>query len=307
MSDLAVLFPGQGAQKVGMGKDWAERSAPAREIFEEADRVLGYSLSRLCFEGPAEDLNRTEHAQPAIFVTSLAAIAACEHAGTLKRSEVGAVAGLSLGEYTALAYAGAFDFAGGLRLVRTRGRAMQSAAELEPSGMVTLLGADRAMAEKLCDAARASGVLVVANLNAPGQVVLAGDRAACGRAVEMAKTVGVKRAIPLVVAGAFHSPLMEPARAALKEALAQTRVRAPDRLLVSNVTAAKVSSADEVRQLLAEQVCAPVRFEESLRTLHDAGVRCFVEPPPGDVLGGLAKKTLTDIETRSLAIPGEGA
>lgn len=290
MTKRALLFPGQGAQSVGMGADFHERSAAAHELFAEADEVLGFSLSKLCFEGPESELTRTDVAQCAIYVTSAAAVVALETEGRLDRGAIDGAAGLSLGEYTALWSAGCFGFADGLRLVRKRGVAMQEASEAAPSGMVSLLGADEAKGEEVAAAAREGGVLVVANLNAPGQVVLSGDLAACERVPAAAKAAGLRRAIPLKVAGAFHSPLMEPARAALEEALASTTINDPTFPVWTNVTAAPVSGADDIRARLAEQVVKPVRWEDSMRAMIAAGFEAFQEPPPGRVLAGLMKK-----------------
>lgn len=234
----AILFPGQGAQVPGMGKDFAQISPDAARLFDEANDVLHYDLKALIFEGPASTLTLTTHAQPAIYVTSAAVTRCLDERGLLR--DIGAAAGLSLGEYTANWFAGVFSFADGLRLVKRRGAAMQAASDHPPSGMVSLVGADRDTATKVADAARGDGVLVVANLNAPGQIVLSGDKAACERVLAAAKYLGVRRVIPLQVAGAFHSPLMEPARAALEEALLTTPMSDPRIPIISNVTARSV-------------------------------------------------------------------
>lgn len=296
----AALFPGQGAQEVGMGRAFHDRYPAARAAFEEADEVLGESLSQLVFEGPPETLTRTDHAQAAIYVTSVAAVRGLEEAGEFDRAEFGAAAGLSLGEYSALWFAGVFSFADGLRLVKRRGVAMQEASDASPSSMVSLMGADRALAEKVCDAARDTGVLVVANLNSPGQVVVSGDVEACGRVPEAAKSLGVRRARPLTVAGAFHSPLMEPAREALEQALADTPLSDPKIPVYANVDAAPVTSADRVRALLARQVVSPVLWEQSMQAMVEDGFDTFVEPPPGTVLAGLMRKIAKDATVRAL-------
>lgn len=301
MKGTAILFPGQGAQEAGMGRALGSRAA--REVFERADAVLGYSISALCRDGSAEELTRTEHAQAAIFVTSAAAVAEAEEAGTLDRSGIGAAAGLSLGEYTALWFAGAITFEDGVRLVRRRGVAMQAASEAVPSGMVSLIGADREVASRVADAARGDGVLVVANLNAPGQVVLSGDREACARVPEAAKSLGVRKALPLAVAGAFHSPLMEPARRDLERALEATAILAPRVPVYSNVTAAPVAEPSAVRSLLARQVVAPVLWEDSMRRMLADGFGPFVEPPPGKVLAGLMRRIAPEAEVRALSAP----
>jgi len=288
--DHGLLFPGQGAQAVGMGKDLAEELPEARKTFAEADAILGYELSKLCLEGPMETLTRTNHAQAAIFVSSVATIRGLEAAGRFDRAAVKATAGLSLGEYTALWFAGCFSFEDGLRLVQIRGDAMQAASDAVPSGMMSLIGADREGAEKVCDLARQDGVLVVANLNAPGQVVISGDLEACGRAPAAAKEVGIRRALPLRVAGAFHSPLMEPARARLVAALDETSIEDPSLCIVSNVTAEPAPNADAIRKLLGDQVINPVLWEASMRRMAADGITSYLEPAPGTVLAGLMKK-----------------
>jgi len=302
----AILFPGQGAQKIGMGRALADRSAAAKAIFDEADAVVGYGLSRLCFEGPDEQLMRTDRAQPAIYVTSVAAVSALEAAGELDRSSFGASAGLSLGEYTACWFSGVFSFADGLRLVQQRGSAMQAACDAVPSGMVSLLGADRDKAQAVCDGAAEGDVLVVANLNAPGQVVISGSRDACARAQEIAKEHGIRRAIPLKVAGAFHSPLMEPARDALATALAATPLSDGRVPVYSNVTAAPTTTAAEVEDLLSKQVVSPVLWADSMTRLAADGMTEAVEPPPGSVLAGLMKKIVGDVGVTAVATE-EGA
>jgi [acyl-carrier-protein] S-malonyltransferase len=300
VKDLALLFPGQGAQYVGMGSAEAARSGAARDLLALAEEVLGYDLGRLIAEGPEEELRRTEHAQPAIFTVSMMSVRAAEESGDPALAAVGAASGLSLGEYTALCYAGVFSFEDGLRLVRARGVAMQAAADRTPSGMVSLVGADADTAEAVCGEARQDDVLVVANRNAPGQIVVAGDLAACARVPAVAKRLGIRRAIPLAVAGAFHSPLMEPARAVLAEALASLELRPPRIPVVSNVTAAPVRDAEEVRLLLGRQVVAPVLWEDGVRALAASGMRRFVELAPGRVLTGLLRKILPAAEGRAL-------
>lgn len=309
MKPAAVLFPGQGSQSPGMGRDFCDRFPAAARVFAEANDVLGYDLRRLCFEGPADELTLTTHAQAAIYTCSAAVAVVLRERGL--DSGVTAAAGLSLGEYTALWYAGAYSFADGLRLVKRRGAAMQAASDSPRSGMVSLLGADRATAEKVAAAARGDGVLVVANLNAPGQIVLSGDLEACGRVPAVAKEAGVRRAMPLAVAGAFHSPLMAPAQAELERALQDTRISDPRLPVVSNVTAKPVRTAAEIRALLARQVTQPVLWEDSMKTLRELGCERFLEPAPGTVLSGLAKKNLDGIETvnfdKADAIPAEAA
>ncbi|MEM9066576.1 MAG: ACP S-malonyltransferase [Planctomycetota bacterium] len=286
-----LLCPGQGAQAVGMGSAWAETSPIARELFDRADDVLGDQLgrplSKLCADGPAEILNKTDAAQPALFVAGAASLAAlADELGAL-----GCAAGLSLGEYTALYAAGAVGFEDGLRLVALRGRAMQDAAESEPSGMVALIGADEAQARELCEKAANGRVLVPANFNAPGQIVVSGHGDACERAVTIAGEMGL-RATPLAVAGAFHSPLMQPAADRLSEALASTEIKTPQCPVLSNVTGKPhENDADSIRTRLTEQLTNPVRWAECGRWIaeHASGAALH-ELAPGKTLAGLMRR-----------------
>ncbi len=288
-----------------MGMLACAKHPAARDLFLRADEILGIPLTRIVREGPGEDLTRTEYAQPAIFVTSLAVLAGRRAAGLFEDASFQAAAGLSLGEYTAHCFAGTFSFEDGLKLVRARGLAMQDAATRIPSGMTSLVGADPAAAERVCARARGAGVLVVANLNAPGQVVLSGDCEALARVPEAATAEGIRRCIPLSVAGAFHSPLMAPARDALEAALAATTMHAPRIPIWSNVTAAPVQDVTTIRMLLARQVVEPVRWEETMRGLEAAGCHEAAEPPPGRVLSALARKCAPGIAM--LALPEEEA
>ncbi len=283
-----------------MGLKATQRWPASARMFARADEVLGYKLSELCHAGPAATLTRTAHAQAAIFVTSIAVLEGRREAGLFDPARFAATAGLSLGEYTALWFAGAFSFEEGLNLVHRRGVAMQSAADATPSGMTTLLGADRATAKAVCERARGDGVLVVANINAPGQIVVSGDLAALARVPEAAAALGVRRAIALVVAGAFHSPVMAPARAALQQAISATHFSAPRIPVYSNVTAQPVVDAAAIGALLVQQVVAPVLWEDSLRQLAADGFTEFSEPPPGRVLAGLARKTLDGVVVQAI-------
>jgi [acyl-carrier-protein] S-malonyltransferase len=288
---LGLLCPGQGAQAVGMGVAWADRAPAAREVFDRASETLGFDLLKLCAKGPAERLTRTDVCQPAILATSAACLAAAEEEGRLDRNEVGAALGLSLGEYTALYAAGALSLEDALRLVHLRGSAMQDASNEPPSGMTSILGASREEAEGICAAATAEGgVCVVANLNAPGQVVISGDKEALDRAESVAAERGFRRAIRLDVAGAFHSPLMEPARARLEEAIAACDFRAALFPVYGNVDAAPATDPEKLRGNLVRQLTAPVLFADSIRRAMDDGVSSFVELSPGRVLTGLVKK-----------------
>ncbi len=296
MSKTAIIFPGQGAQVVGMGKDVAEASSAAREIFDRANVVLGYDLADLCFEGPADRLNATDISQPAIFVTSVAMWHALMSTGVADELAPQAMAGLSLGEYTALHLAGWIDFDECLKLVAERGRLMQAAAVAQPSGMVSIMGVDEAAVDKLCKDAGAGDILAPANFNCPGQIVISGTKAACERAVQLAATYEA-RAIPLIVAGAFHSPLMEPAAQGLEPALALSKIKISRIGVVSNVSADYHADPDSVRRLLREQVARPIRWQASIERLIAEGYDRFAEVGPGRVLTGLMKKINRSVTT----------
>lgn len=289
MSDQTyILCPGQGAQHVGMGRDFAEKHPEARAVYDEANAVLGVDLAKLCFEGPEEQLNQTDVAQPAIYATSLACHAAAAAAGKLPTHPT-AFAGLSLGEYTALHLAGVFDFATGLKLVQARGRYMQEAAVSVPSGMISLIGADEQQANELCEQAAHGHVLVPANYNCPGQIVCSGATPAIER-LEQVATEHKLRAVVLKVAGAFHSPLMQPAADRLAEDLEQIEFSAPNLPVWSNVTAQPHGSdVGEIKQLLIRQIVEPVRWQQTMEQLVGDDAK-FVELAPGRVLAGLLKK-----------------
>lgn len=301
----ALVFPGQGAQYVGMGAELAQRFPSARRLLDEADSVLGFALSDIMANGPEADVTRTDISQPAILVASAMSLAVANEA--IKPLTCAAVAGLSLGEYSALYAAGSLSFADAVRLVRLRGEAMQAAAEAVPSGMVVLIGADEAQAAKLCEAAAGGEVLTVANLNCPGQVVVSGSRGACVRAVEMAKANGIRMAKPLAVAGAFHSPLMAPAADRLKAALAAVAFKDPQWPVYTNVTARPVTRAAEVPDLLVRQLTSPVRFADSVVAMHAAGIREFLELGPGKTLGGMISRTVKEAVCRNLDTPADAA
>ena len=285
-----------------MGADFAAASAAARALYEQADEVLGIPLSTLCFEGPIEELTATDVAQPAIYTTSLAVLAAFEEQNGAKLEPTMA-AGLSLGEYTALVVAGALDFADGLRLVRLRGAAMQDASEATPSGMTSLLGMSREQAEELCAAvAEETGrICQVANLNAPGQIVVSGETAALDVLDPRAKEAGARRALRLQVAGAFHSEVMRPAAERLDAALAETTFREAACPVWQNATARPATAPEELKANLSAQLCAPVLWEDSFRAMAaEAGDTPFLEPAPGRVLAGLARKIAPDATVRNL-------
>lgn len=291
MARVALLFPGQGAQEVGMGKRLAESLPAAREVFDRANRILGYDLAKLCFEGPKEELDSTVHSQPALFVTSLAALEWLKANKAEVVSSAAMTAGLSLGEYTALVFAGAMDFETGLAVVQERGRAMQAAADQTPSGMVSLLGLDREKIEQLCTDARHPGeVLQIANFLCPGNIAVSGSKAACARIAELAVQAGATKAIPLAVAGAFHTPIMQPAVERLAAALMTAKIVPPRVPVISNVDAAPHNDPEEIRQLLVRQVVSPVRWEDSIRRLMADGCDLFYEVGSGRVLRGLLKR-----------------
>lgn len=296
-----VLCPGQGAQHVGMAKAWAAGSAAVAAVFNRADEILSLPLTRFCFEGPEDHLNRTDIAQAAIYTASVASHAALRERGLIAVPV--ATAGLSLGEFTALHLAGAFDFESGLKLVRLRGQAMQEAAESSRGGMVALIGADESQASQLCEQARGDGVLVPANFNCPGQIVISGSKDACERSLQVAEKMGL-RATALVVAGAFHSPLMKPAAERLAAALDQIQWHVPAVPVLSNVTA-KPHNTDpaSIKARLVEQLTRPVRWSESM-TWATANLKGeFIELAPGKVLSGLMRRIDRNTKVRNCAEP----
>jgi [acyl-carrier-protein] S-malonyltransferase len=290
VSKTAFLFPGQGAQSVGMGRRLAESHTAARELFERAAKILGYDIAQVCFEGPADKLDSTVHSQPALFVASLAALAALRAESPQAVDSCSAAAGLSLGEYTALVFAGVMEFDDGLRLVQERGSAMQAAADATPSGMVAILGLEADKVELLCRDASQGEILQVANLLCPGNIAVSGTRGACERVAQLAPAAGAMKAVPLPVAGAFHTPIMQPAVERLTKALADVPMKRPRIPVVSNVDARPHDDPEEIRALLARQVVSPVRWEDSIRYLLGQGFDTFYEVGPGRVLQGLMKR-----------------
>ncbi len=283
---LALLFPGQGSQSVGMGRDAAERSPAARAVFEAADRALGLPLSRLCFEGPAEELVRTEIQQPAILTVSVALLRALEADGPVA---AGYSAGHSLGEYTALVASGALGFEEAVRLVHARGRFMQEAVPEGRGAMAAVLGTQPSVVERACERARAEtgGVVTPANYNAPEQTVVAGDAAAVDAAGRLAREAGARRVVPLPVSAPFHCPRMAPAAEKLAPELAGVRFRRPDPPVVSNVEAEPNRDPSRIPELLRQQVTAPVCFTAMVERMGALGVRRVLEIGPGRVLSGL--------------------
>lgn len=275
---------------MGMGRLLAESVPAARRLFERAGEVLGYDLAKLCFEGPAERLDSTICSQPALFVTSLAALEALRAESPQVVEECEAAAGLSLGEYTAMAFAGVMDFEDGLMLVQRRGAAMQDAADATPSGMVSILGLDRDDVQTLCDVARGDEILEIANLLCPGNIVISGTNGACERAAELAHSFGAIKALPLAVAGAFHTQIMQPAIRQLSEALADVPLRPARIPVVSNTDARPHQDPEEIRRLLIRQVLHPVLWEDSMRYLLQEGFGQFYEVGPGRVLRGLTRR-----------------
>lgn len=297
----AILLPGQGAQHAGMGRDWCEAHEVARATFARADEVLGFALTEKCWAA-GDEVNRTDVAQPGIFTTSVAILRVLESQG-LDLARAPLTAGLSLGEYTALWVAGSITFEDGVRLVRLRGEAMQAASERSQSGMVSLMGATEEQAFALAKVGAAHGICQVANLNAPGQIVVSGEIPALDALEAAAKDHGVRRTRRLVVAGGFHSECMRPAAERLEAALVAVEIRAPRIPFLSNVTGDVTTDPARIREQLAEQVCAPVWWEKSMRRALELGASDFLEPGPGNVLGGLMSKIAPEARVRSVAKP----
>jgi [acyl-carrier-protein] S-malonyltransferase len=297
---VAFLFPGQGAQAVGMGRQLCEALPAARQLFDEAAEVLGYDLAEVCRNGPPERLNSTAVSQPAIFVSSLAALESLKATQPDVVASCAGAAGLSLGEYTALVFAGALTFRDGLRVVRQRGEAMQAAADANPGAMVAVLGLDEPAVRDLCTQARGNELLEVANYLCPGNIALSGGRAACDAVERLAESAG-GRTVRLAVAGAFHTALMRPADEALARALAGVELRPPRLPVWSNVDANPHTDPDELRGLLVRQVVEPVLWEKTVRNLLAAGFDRFYEVGPGRVLAGLLKRVQRKAECYNIS------
>ncbi|MEQ1756101.1 MAG: ACP S-malonyltransferase [Micropepsaceae bacterium] len=303
----ALTFPGQGSQVVGMGLALSQAFPVARELFEEVDEALGQSLSRLMWQGPESDLTLTENAQPALMAVSLALMRVLEAEGNFAWGKHAVlVAGHSLGEYSALAAAGAFSVADAAKLLKARGLAMQRAVPVGKGGMAALLGAEIAQAEEVSkEASQGSEVCVVANDNAPGQVVISGHKTAIERAAEIAKSKGIKRTMMLPVSAPFHSPLMAPAAREMEEALQKVLMRPPRVPVISNVSVSPESDPDRIRNLLVEQVTARVRWRETVAGMRERGITSIVEVGAGKVLTTMAKRIDKDLPAVSIETPQE--
>ena len=314
-SNIVLLCPGQGAQAVSMGKAWHDQYPQAKQTFDEADQALGFKLSELCFAGPEEALNKTDIAQAAIYTASVASFRALSHSTQLPAPV--ATAGLSLGEFTALHLAGAFDFLTGLKLVRLRGQAMQDAADASRGSMVALIGADEEQAVALCSKTLASGsggdsggeVLVPANFNCPGQIVISGSATACERSLAVASEMGL-RATALKVAGAFHSPLMQPAADRLSAALQQVQWSPLKATVISNVTfAPHDNDPASIKRRLVEQLTSPVRWGQSMTTMlarHPPSSARYIELAPNKVLSGLMRRIDKAVKVENVSEPLAG-
>jgi len=294
MSATAFVFPGQGSQYVGMGKDLYEQNTEAKALFDLADAMLGFSLTKICFEGPEEELKQTKNTQPAIFLHSMVL------ARVLRGTRGTMAAGHSLGEYSALVYAGALTFEAALRLVRLRGELMQQAGVEQPGTMAAVVGLEPNVVGEVCCSAWDAGIVQAANFNSPGQIVISGSVSGVRKAMELAKARGAKMVKELPVSGAFHSPLMESAKSGLQSALEKADIRDASIPVYANVTAKPVQKADDIRRLLNEQLTSPVRWEETVRNMAGDGATTFVEIGPGKVLQGLVKRIRSDVQTRGI-------
>lgn len=301
----ALVFPGQGSQFVGMGKSLADAEPAARLVFEEVNDALAQDLSKIMWDGPEEDLRLTENTQPALMAVSLAVIRVLE-AGGIKVAEIAShVAGHSLGEYSALAAAGAFSLADTARLLKLRGQAMQRAVPVGEGAMAAILGLSMDDVQATCAEAAASEIVVAANDNADGQVVVSGHKGAVERAIEIAKGKGAKRGMLLPVSAPFHCPLMQPAADEMRAALAEVAIRRPVLPVIANVLAAPISEPDGIANLLVEQVTGAVRWRESVGSMTSLGIHQMVEVGAGKVLSGLARRIDRDLETANLQEPAD--
>jgi [acyl-carrier-protein] S-malonyltransferase len=294
-TEVAYVFPGQGAQWAGMGQDLYDTFAAAKEIFLQADEVLGFPLSRLCFEGPEEELRLTINAQPAILVTSYACLEAAREVNPNLPSP-GFVAGHSLGEYTALAVSGVFDFETAVYLARERGRLMHEANNTRPGSMAAVIGLEEAVLSEVC---QQTGTCI-ANLNSPGQLVIGGDKDGVAEAMELAGQKGAARVIPLPVSAAFHTPLMQPVVEAMMEILAKPSLADPSIPVIANTTAQPLTTAQAVKEELVHQLCNCVQWQHSVEYIVNEGVKTFIEIGPGKVLTGLIKRINREVQTLNI-------
>ena len=293
-SKVAYVFPGQGAQSVGMGRDLYDNFDSARAIFEEADKALGFSLSQLCFEGPEDELRQTINAQPALVTVSFACLkAAKEVAGDEALPRPAFVAGHSLGEYTALAAANVLDFANIVSLARERGRLMYEAGLKRRGSMAAIIGLEEALLEEICQQTDTK----IANINCPGQLVISGAEENVAKAVDLAKEKGASRAIPLQVSGAFHTPLMQPAVDGMAKIIPTVTFRDPSMPIIANTTAEPLTKGEEIREELLRQLCNSVQWQRTIKHMIDNGVSRFIEIGPGKVLTGLIRRINRDVET----------
>ena len=304
MVKKAMLFPGQGAQYPGMGKAFCDIYPEANEVFSRANEILGMDLKKICFEGSEEEVNRTDICQPGILTTSISILTVLEKNYGLKSELFSGTAGLSLGEYTALVFSGVLTFEDAVSLVAKRGRYLQEDSDRNPSGMITLIGAEMDRAADLVAQCAKEGTLVMANYLAPGQIAISGDLNALEKVESCYKEYGIKRAIRLRVAGAFHSPLMSEGGGKLKAELEAVEFQPPRIPFSSNVTGGFIEDPEEIRSCLARQVTSPVLWQDTMKAFIDNGIGAFFEPGPGKVLSGLLKKVDRNLITQNLDDPG---